>query len=183
MLVDVLLRDGRIAAIGRDLVEPSAERLDVGGRLLAPGFIDLHVHGAGGAEALEGSREAMATMSRTLARFGTTGFLGTLMVRPEIGNRHLESAAACVGESLGGARLLGLHLEGPFVSMERRGGVLPNAIYPPSLTGLEEILATSGGTLRMMTLAPELDGSLKVIERLRERVVIPSFGHSNATYE
>ena len=181
--LSVLVRDGVIAAIGSALSPDSVERLDGGGRTLAPGLIDLHVHGAGGADLLDGTREALETISRTLARLGTTSFLGTGAPRPRQGNRHLAVAAECVGERLGGARLLGLHLEGPFVNLERRGGLLPEGIHPPSLAPLEEILDITDGTLRMMTIAPELEGSLPLIERLCAEDIIASFGHSNATYE
>lgn len=179
--VDVLLDGGHIAAIGPGLDGSNAHRLDTAGRRLVPGFIDLHVHGAGGADILDGTPEAVATMSRTLARFGTTAFVGTTVPRPATGNRHLANAAALVGRPLGGARLLGLYLEGPFINADKRGGLLPEGIAPPSTDMLDELLDLCAGTLRLMTVAPELAGACRIIERLVSQGVVAAFGHSNAT--
>jgi N-acetylglucosamine-6-phosphate deacetylase len=182
--VSVRVRDGSIAGITSWEEDRTCEPiLDVGGRTLIPGLIDVHVHGAGGADILDGTPEALKTISRTLARLGTTSFLGTTVVQPGQDNDHLRVAAEHVGANLGGAHLLGLHLEGPFVNPEKRGGLPLSGIYPPSPAALEKVLALTAGTLRVMTIAPELDGSLSLIERLTAEGVVASFGHSNADYE
>lgn len=162
---------------------PERRVLDAGGRTLVPGFIDLHVHGGGGADVLDGTEDALRTVSKALARVGTTAFLATTFLDPDSGNRHLHTAAECVGRPLGGAELLGLHLEGPFVSPDRRGGLPLTAIRPPSTQLLEEILEMTAGRLRFMTIAPELPGALGLIRTLNERGVVAALGHTAARYE
>ena len=182
--VDVRLHAGRIAEVGAALPpQPGEPRLDAAGCLLAPGLIDVHVHGAGGADVLDATPEALRTLAQTLARLGVTGFLGTTFMRPDLADRHLRVAAEYVGQDLGGARLLGLHVEGPFLNPAKRGGIPAETLYPPTPAALAQVLEATGGALRMMTIAPELEGSLRVIERLTAEGVVCSFGHSAASYE
>lgn len=184
--VDVLIREGRIAAVGVGVavegMDP-AHSLDAGGRILIPGLIDAHIHGAGGADVLDGSPEALRTMSRMLASLGTTAFVGTTFVWPATDNRHLGVTAGHVDADLGGARLVGLYLEGPFINPRRRGGLPPEAVHAPSLEGLDRILEVTGSALRIMTVAPELPGCLRIVERLAAAGVTPALGHSDATCE
>lgn len=182
--VELWVSDGSIAAVGAvpDL-PPDVPVLDAGGRTLIPGLIDLHIHGAGGADVRDGTPDALRTMSVALARMGTTSFVGTTPTQPHLQDRHLEAAAPLVGAALGGARLLGLYLEGPFANTEKRGGLPAASLYPPATGALERILELCRGTLRVMTVAPELPGALGVIERLAAAGVVPAFGHSNASYE
>jgi N-acetylglucosamine-6-phosphate deacetylase len=181
-LVNVLLAEGRIARIGAG-EEPGAETLDAGGRTLIPGLIDLHIHGAGGADVQDGDAVTLPTLSNALARLGTTSFVATSFMRPASGDRHVDRVAEQAGASLGGARMLGLYLEGPFINQEKRGGIPPDAIYPYTPAALDAILDRADGTLRIMTVAPETPGALDAIERLAAAGVIPAFGHSNATYD
>ena len=183
-LHSVLIEDGKIARIG--LLEGRAgadETLDAQGCILAPGLIDVHIQGAGGADVLDGTPEAFQTMSRACARFGVTGFLATTVYRPGQANRHLKIATECTGSDLGGAHLLGVHLEGPFISAEKRGMIQSACIATPSSAILKDVLALLGGSLRMMTIAPELPGSTGLIRTLADSGVIASLGHSNATYD
>lgn len=183
-LIDITIRDGKIAWLGKTLPQtPELPAFDAEGCFVAPGFIDIHIQGAGGADILDGTLEALRTISRTIARFGVTGFLATTVYRTRGNNNHLRIAAEAKGEELGGARLLGIHIEGPFISPEMRGMILPGCITAPSKRVLDEILELTGSSLKIMTIAPELDGSLEIITSLRDLGVIPSFGHSNATYE
>ena len=180
--VAVRVREGRIVEVGAGVEATPGERvLDAGGRRLIPGLIDVHIHGAGGADVLDGSEAALRTVSQALARLGVTGFLGTSFVRPG-GNEHLVAAGEAVGRDLGGARLLGLHLEGPFLNPARRGGIPAENLYPPAPGALEEILELTRGGLRMMTIAPEVPGALELVAELGARGVVASFGHSDATY-
>ena len=181
---DITVRKGRITQIGHDLVAPAQHEIfDTGGRILIPGLIDVHVHGAGGGDTSDGAAEALRTMSTTLARLGTTSFLATALIHREEDNRHLEIAGEYAGIDLGGANLMGLHIEGPFISREKRGGIPPAGIETPSVEVLNELIKTTKGTLKMMTIAPEVDGALDVIRELVNRGVVASFGHSNANYE
>jgi N-acetylglucosamine-6-phosphate deacetylase len=180
--VDVLLAEGRIARIGAG-EEHGVETLDAAGRTLIPGLIDLHIHGAGGADVLDGEADTLPTLSKALARLGTTSFVATSVMRPAPGDRHLDRVAEQAGTAPGGARVLGLYLEGPFINLEKRGGIPADAIHPYTPAALDAILDRTDGTLRMMTVAPEMPGALDAIERLAAAGVIPCFGHSNATHD
>lgn len=182
--VSLVIADGIISGIEKSVPEEACRvTLNAENRIIAPGFIDVHIQGAGGADVLDGTPEALKTIAKTCACYGTTSFLATTVFRPEGGNRHLEVAADCTGKDLGGANLLGLHLEGPFISPEKRGMILPESICAPSVQVLKKILSLSDDTLRIMTIAPELGGSLDVIKQLAASGVVASFGHSNATYD
>jgi N-acetylglucosamine-6-phosphate deacetylase len=143
----------------------------------------VHIQGAGGADVLDATPEALQAMSRTCARFGVTSFLATTVYKPGQENRHLRVAAECVGRDLGGAHLLGIHLEGPFISSQKRGMIQPDCLTPPATTILDEIYALTGDTLKMMTVAPELPDSAQTIRTLVDRGAVASFGHSKATYD
>ncbi len=178
------LRDGLIEKITKNAkIDGGYQIVDIGDRLLSPGFIDVHIQGAGGADILDGTQDALQTISRTLARVGTTSFLATTVVHGNSSNEHLIRAAHAVTEDLGGATLLGLHIEGPFINPKRRGGIAESCIYPPSPQALSQIFSWVGTSLRMMTIAPELPGNLEIIAALRKKNIIVSFGHSDATYE
>jgi N-acetylglucosamine-6-phosphate deacetylase len=157
--------------------------LDAGGRLLAPGFIDVHIQGAGGADVLDATPEALATIAQTCARSGVTSYLATTVYKPGQDNRHLEVASECIGRDLGGARLLGTHLEGPFISPKKRGMIQPDCLTDPSPSALDAILRRTGGGLAMMTVAPELPGGLDLVRALVDRGVVASLGHTSASYE
>jgi N-acetylglucosamine-6-phosphate deacetylase len=166
----VTIQDGRIAAI-----EPHAagER----GAYVAAGFIDLHVHGWGGYDAM-GGRAALAGMARALLRRGVTSFLPTAVSAP------LPTLAAFVRSvrdtPAGGADVLGANLEGPFLAPERSGAHDPRHLLRPAdvdRAALEPLL----DGLRITTVAPELDGALELIGWLVERGVTVALGHSAAT--
>jgi len=180
----VLIEDGIISRVGQiDSAATCDNILDAKGQTIAPGFIDVHIQGAGGADILDATPEALKTISQTCARFGTTSFLATTVFTPEEENKHLAIAAQYAGRDLGGANLLGIHLEGPFISPQKKGMILPECIRAPSLQLLQKIQDVTNGRLKMMTIAPELPGNIRIIQRLVDSDVVASFGHSNATYE
>jgi N-acetylglucosamine-6-phosphate deacetylase len=183
-LHSILIRDSVIEKVGA--VNSSArpdETLDAHGRIAAPGLIDVHIQGAGGADVLDATPEALQAISRTCARFGVTGFLATTVYKPGQPNRHLRVAADCVGRDLGGARLLGTHLEGPFIAAAKRGMIQLDCLAEPSTTILNDIHRLLGDTLAMMTIAPELPGSLDLIQALVRGGTVASLGHSKTTYD
>ncbi|MCH7859007.1 MAG: N-acetylglucosamine-6-phosphate deacetylase [Candidatus Marinimicrobia bacterium] len=183
-LVDILVENHAIAQIGASETDSTLPTMfDARGRTVIPGMIDVHIHGAGGAGIADGSLESLQTLATTIARQGTTSFLGTTLVTPETSHAHLAIAGQYVGQDLGGANFLGIHLEGPFINRKHLGGIHPSAVYPPTEAALTELIEMTNGTLRMMTLAPELDGGLDMVARLIHHDIIPSFGHSHATYE
>ncbi len=182
--VDVHIVDGLIARItDPGLVGPAGGKIDGTGKFLSPGLVDIHLQGAGGADVLEGTSEALAQICQSISRFGTTAWLATTIYAKGADNHHLHRLAEAARQSLGGARILGIHLEGPFINPAKCGMIHPRFITPPDENVLDEILDLCGPALKMMTIAPELPGALKLIEKLVSRGVVASFGHSDATYD
>jgi len=180
----ILIEDGIIKRIGH--IQPDSLNcpvLDAGGRIISPGFIDVHIQGCGGCDVLDAKIDSLKTISKTCAMFGTTGFIATTVFRPKQSNEHITLAAECVNRDLGGANLLGIHLEGPFISPARRGMIQTDSIGSSSMQMLDRIFEITKGRLSIMTIAPELPNTLDIIRYLVKSKVVASFGHSNATYE
>jgi len=152
---------------------------------ITPGLIDLHLHGAGGYDLMDGTAGSVEAVSRTLVQHGTTAYLATSMVRHDVlsNNRHLEIAAELTGKQDGGAEVLGIHVEGPFVNPLRGGLIRPDRIWLPARKDLEQILSVSHKKLRMMTMAPELPGGLELLDPLEDAGAIGSLGHTDATFD
>ncbi|MAM58382.1 MAG: N-acetylglucosamine-6-phosphate deacetylase [Salinicola sp.] len=170
-------RDGRIAAIGGEPVDPTTNAHP---RLL-PGFVDLHVHGGGGADAMEGG-DAAAIMARTHVRFGTTSLLVTTMTAPlpDIRQALRDIARTMDRPPAGAARLLGVHLEGPYLNPGKLGAQPPYA-HPGAIADVEALMELA--PIRLLTLAPELSGHAALIGQLRERGVRVQMGHTLGSYE
>jgi N-acetylglucosamine-6-phosphate deacetylase len=170
--------DGRIAALEGEPVDEATARQ---GRCFVPGFIDLHVHGGGGADTMEGG-EAVATLARTHAQHGTTALLATTMTAPR---DEIEAALRALAPQVhqrpaGGARVLGVHLEGPYLNPARLGAQPDFA----STATLAEVLALHAlAPIRLVTIAPELPGHLALIVELRRAGFVVQLGHSAARYE
>jgi N-acetylglucosamine-6-phosphate deacetylase len=180
--IDVLINSGRIAILNNNIESEDVYTLNADGFLLAPGFIDVHIQGAGGSDILDGTSEALETMSSTLAGLGTTSYLGTTVVKPKEDNKHLRIANKHANKNSKGANLLGYHLEGPFINVKKKGGLDPDSIYNSSPKALNEILDVCEGNLRMMTIAPELPGNMDLIKELKKNDIVAAFAHSEATY-
>ncbi|WP_308639627.1 N-acetylglucosamine-6-phosphate deacetylase [Paenibacillus silvisoli] len=178
--------DGTIASIGDTemAVSPDVEIRDASGLLLVPGFIDVHIHGGNGFSVMAAELEHLDGISRFHAAHGTTAFLATTTTAPLDRIVHaLESAGSAVGRGrLGGAELAGIHLEGPYIDEKRRGAQSKDDIRPPDGREIEQLLAASNGQIRLVTLAPEVDGGLKAVRQLNGLGITVSAGHSDATY-
>jgi len=150
--------------------------------LLVPGLIDLQVNGYYGIEFQRADESAWATVAGRLPETGTTAFLPTVITAPiaELA-ATLRQAAGFAPSPGGGARVLGVHVEGPFIAPSRRGAHNPAYITDPTPAAVEELLAAGAGVLRLVTLAPELPGALAAIARLAAAGVLVSVGHSDAT--
>ncbi|MHB1418995.1 MAG: N-acetylglucosamine-6-phosphate deacetylase [Bacillota bacterium] len=160
------------------------ERLDIPGMYIVPGFIDLHVHGGGGADVMDGTVEDIAKVARFHARYGTTSFLATTAAAaPDVLARSLNAISFASRSWTGGAQVLGSHLEGPFINPQARGALPQEHIHLPSVAEAKELLERAGGTVKIVTLAPEMPGAGEVVRFLLGRGVVPAVGHSLATYE
>ncbi len=183
-------RDGLIGSWQSESERLEAPFLDGSGCTLLPGFIDVHIHGSAGGDMMDASPESLEKMSRFLVRHGITGFYATTVTATraatlaavENAARYMEALRSGNGENrAAGARVLGVHLEGPFLSPEFPGAQNPAFIRPASLEEFEELLAA--GPVRMITLAPEEPGADALIGMALEAGVRVVLGHTAATFE
>jgi N-acetylglucosamine-6-phosphate deacetylase len=196
ILEGIVLIDGEtIEAVGRDIRIPKGtKRVDARDKICVPGFIDLHVHGAGGSDLMDATPDSLADVARTLARFGTTSFYPTTVTASmPLTLRTLERLAAWIGgapASLHGsphnhgpvAQPLGIHMEGPFISHHRLGVHPPSMVLPPTVGVFKQFLNAAGEQLSILTLAPEMPGADEVIDRALESGVRVAMGHTDATF-
>jgi N-acetylglucosamine-6-phosphate deacetylase len=183
------IADGRIETI-RSLVDAEipagAKHMDFPGATLAPAFLDVHIHGAAGHDVMEATPEALAKVSGFLASRGTGTFLATTVTAPiDTTLRSLEGLSKRIddakGEDWAGARPLGIHLEGPFLSHAKRGVHPPAHLLEPDIALFHRFYEAAEGKIRLMTLAPELPGAGELAAHATARGVRISMGHSNAT--
>ncbi|TET97070.1 MAG: N-acetylglucosamine-6-phosphate deacetylase [Dehalococcoidia bacterium] len=180
----VLIEGKKIAALYRmGEGTPDVEALDLNGAALGPGFIDLHTHGADRVELMDGG-QAVVRMARFYARHGVTGCLpATVTASFEAVSRAVESARQAMARPTGGARVLGVHLEGPFISPQRLGAQSPEFCVPPTAENVARLIEIAGDVARIVTLAPEEEGGIAAIAAFAERGIIVSIGHTVATTE
>ncbi|HVI43688.1 MAG TPA: N-acetylglucosamine-6-phosphate deacetylase [Chitinophaga sp.] len=180
----VLIRDGVITEVtAGDLDAPDAETLDAGGHYIAPGFIDLHVHGGGGHDFMDGNVASFLRIAELHARYGTTAmYPTTLTSEPEYLFKTLDYYEAAVKQNSKGAQLLGMHLEGPYFAMSQRGAQDPRYIRDPDPEEYEAVLAYSSAISRW-SAAPELKGAIAFGRYLRSRGVLAAVAHTDAIYE
>ena len=187
----ILIRDGEIETVGprSDVTLPGgAEEILAIDSIAVPGFIDVHIHGAGGRDVMEGSGEALSAITKKVAKFGTTSLLATTVTA---GADDTCRAVAGVSKyittqhetSEPRAEILGIHFEGPFLSKERRGAQPAQFLQLPSAEYLERLLRAASGNARILTIAPELFGAMPCIDAARSLGMVVSIGHTDATYE
>ena len=177
----ILVEGGAVTWVGEGRPPRRAgEHLTAGpGELIAPGFIDLQVNGFAGHDA-GGGPEAIAAISAALPATGVTGFLPTIISRPVRAGAHFVADAAEAARAASGARVLGAHVEGPFLNAAFRGAHDRACLAEPTPERVEVLAAARP---RLVTLAPELPGALAAIARLRREGVVVSAGHTGADYE
>lgn len=168
----------RIQAVGQG-TPPGPVDVELTGTLV-PGFVDTHVHGGGGASFDEGTADAAATVTDAHLAHGTTSMIASLvtMSRGDMDRAISELAAVCADD-----RLAGIHLEGPWLSPLHRGAHDPALLEPPSPGRLAQVFARGDGHIRMVTIAPELEGGFEAVRVIAEAGVVAAIGHTDATYD
>lgn len=180
----LLVHDGTIERMGWGSAPPDSagRRIDAQGAILAPGLVDLHVHGALGYDTMDATHESLEVMSRFYAQHGVTSFLAATMTdTPEAILAALANVADAMGKGTGGATLLGAHLEGPYLDLERRGCHDPSLVRPAEPAEYTSFFAA--GVVRMITLAPEYAQSASLIRAARQAGIAVSAGHTGASYD
>ncbi|QQK78171.1 N-acetylglucosamine-6-phosphate deacetylase [Salicibibacter cibarius] len=185
----IFLRNETIIAVGKDLKDddfPGIPRRMYRENMLAfPGFIDIHTHGGYGVDVMDGSQEVFETLGASLPSEGTTAYLATTITQEKENiTRALQTGAVYYHRQreAGVAELLGFHLEGPFINVKRKGAQPEEHIISNDLDLYKAFQREADGTIRIVTYAPEMLGGLDLTAYISETGVIPSIGHSDATY-
>jgi len=187
----LLIEHGKISEISG---EPGIPRRDgvewrtinAGGKMLLPGFIDLHVHGGGGYDAMMGNVDDLLGMCGFHASRGTTSLLATTLTAPQdeiLRALRAVAAAMKLERKADGAHLLGVHLEGPFLNIEKCGAQNPADLHEPDMEEFKEFWSASDGAIKVVTVAPELARAEELIKYAAGHGVTVSLGHTNADYE
>ena len=186
---DILTADGII----RDIIDRKSpvkaetleaeNSIDLDGKYVVPGFIDVHIHGSNGADAMDGTAEALKTISSYIATKGTTKFLATTLTssKEELIN-VLKIAADLQNKELDGATIFGVHMEGPYFDIEYKGAQNEKYMKPATEKEIKDYLDVKPGLVKMMSLSPHTEQSIETVKFLKENGVIVSVGHSAAKF-
>ena len=180
--VSLLVRAGKIAAVDA-LPTPDCRVVDLAGNILVPGFLDIHTHGGGGIDVNAADAEGFAAISRFFAAQGTTGWLCSILTDSEERTlRAIAQARAAMEAPARGARLLGIHLEGPFLSPDYKGAMPEHLLRTGDAALFRRYQDAAGGSVRYLTVAPEVPGAVDLIGEVSGQVTV-AIGHSGADYE
>lgn len=180
----VLIENGKIIKVQQgDIADIDAIGIDAGNNIVSPGFIDIHTHGAGGHDFMDGTVDAFLGAAKTHAQYGTTSLVPTTLTSTQeelwnLFNVYKQAKA----ENTEGAQFLGLHLEGPYFSMAQKGAQDPRYIRNPQKNEYEKILQHSDDIIRW-SIAPELEGSMELGRFLYQKNILASIAHTDATSE
>lgn len=182
----LVIEDGIISELGRisDVLIPEGCRLiDVSGKTVAPGFVDLLVHGGGGVGFADEEPDSIERASNYFLRHGSTTLLASLFAKPE---EELLADLTRVADYIDGhpdSNVYGIHMEGPFLNPALKGAMNEEYLWKPTVEGWELLWEASRGKIKIMTIAPELPGSIDVMRAAARKGVVLSIGHSMATYD
>ncbi|MDD4961777.1 MAG: N-acetylglucosamine-6-phosphate deacetylase [Candidatus Marinimicrobia bacterium] len=185
----VVIRDGKIADVVSNSklnslhLPKDTTTIYVNGAIIAPGFIDTHIHGIHGFDTSDGNPESILEMSKALVNYGVTAFCPTLYPQEHSKFiRCIEAIRDAVGKEEG-ARIFGANLEGPFISREKHGALDPKYMRPVNMKKMEEYVEAARGHIAIMTVAPELKGMHELALYCAKQGIVMAAGHSDATYE
>lgn len=181
---DLLMEDGIIRKIGKNLPAEGAEILSMEGKKLVPGFIDVHTHGSAGVDVNAATKDDFEKICRFQATQGTTSFLGSVLTDTR------EQTLWCIDQynqwkamEHKGATLMGIHLEGPFLATEYKGAMPEHLLQKPNMELLREYQQAAGGDIRYITVSPEVEGIPEFIPDMKSLGIVVAIGHSGADYE
>lgn len=180
----LVVDDGRIKKVftGEIPFSPSDHLIDAQGRYISPGFIDTHVHGGGGADVMDGTEEAVIHIAETHAKHGMTAFLPTtLTASTEAIQKACRAVRGAKKRDTCGAAVLGIHLEGPFISMKYKGAQNPAYLKNPSVEAYHHI-SDGGADVLRLSMAPELEGAFGLASYLKGKGILVSAAHTDADY-
>lgn len=180
----ILINDGIISEISNYEIKSSSIIIDGKGKLLLPGFIDIHCNGGGGSMTIDNNLESIKKIVEAHARFGTTGVvLTTISVEESVLLNCIALIVKMSNKNVNGSKILGIHLEGPFLSIEKRGAHHKQFLKKIDRHFFDKVNEISEGKLKIFSLAPELDGALDLIEYIHKKGIVVGLAHSEATYE
>lgn len=179
---DVVVQNGKIVNIGDCSKYNESEVYDITGKYLIPGLVDIHTHGCGGADACDATKEALDILSYTQGKAGITSFCATSMTVPA---EQIEAVFTLVKEYMSGeqkgASIIGINMEGPFFNESKKGAQRADCLKLPDVRFFRDLNEKSGNAVKLVDLAPELEGSLEFIKEVQNEVVV-SIGHTAADY-
>ncbi|MBE7081179.1 MAG: N-acetylglucosamine-6-phosphate deacetylase [Clostridiales bacterium] len=181
---NLAVENGLIKYIGDDASKITNAYPCIEGQVVVAGFIDQHIHGAGGADAMDGTMEALSTIANAVASEGTTTFLATTMTQSQ---QNILKAMNAVNEYIKadkpeGAKVLGIHLEGPFISVKHIGAQPLEYVAKPDKEVFDKYNSASGNNIKIVSLAPEVEGADELIAHLNKKGIVASAGHTDAGY-
>ncbi len=182
--VEVLIDGNTIKDIVEDGRDIDAMLIDAGGGYVCPGFINIHIHGAIGYDVMDGTEEAIRGISKFSAQHGTTSFLPTTVTGSvESTRKTLEKIKRVMDSEYEGAEILGVHLEGPFINYRYKGAQMESYIQEPSIENYLNLVGDFEDIVRLVTLAPEIEGAKGLIKYLKGQGVTVTMGHTGADYD
>ena len=181
-IADIAVENGRIAAVGEGLAS-SGEAFDLKGFIIVPGFVDIHIHGCAGFDACDGTREALSGMAEHLLTQGVTSFCPTTMtLASEEIEAALQNIKSCMENPPKGAAIRGINMEGPYISMSKKGGQKGEFVKKPDWQQFKRFFDLSGGAIKIVDIAPECDKANEFIDNACQLCRV-SIAHTDADYE
>lgn len=181
----IKIKDGKIVDLNLEhlLEDTGQEVIDGGGNYLSPGFIDIHNHGNSGYDVMDTTEQALDKMGEFHLSNGVTSYLGTIITSSYDNMMRAIENIVDYKNKANISNLLGIHLEGPFFDIGKKGAQPEEFIKLPDIDDIENMLELSKGKLKMLSLAPELKGALEIIEKLKNNNVAVAMAHTNSTFE
>lgn len=178
----ILIEDGKIKQINPTNTY-NTEIIDAKGLYLSPGFIDVHIHGAGGCDVMDGTIDSINHIAQTIVKHGTTSFVPTTMTQStDLIKKAIYVIKSAKTNGTYGANVLGAHLEGPFINPNAIGAQNPNYVLSPSIKAYKDMVGECEDAIVSITLAPEVEGAKELIKYLSDKGIVCSIGHTKATY-